>query len=156
MRAHEYAMLRVLRARGMRFSLCGFAYSTYATSILQGTLRLLQRLLLLVICEMRLQFCVSKAHLTATQYIGHIGFPPHECADVTADMGRTNFTVPSNIEELMTCVKVAPALPDEAVVLSLQAVRLWACLAEMLDPTTEDIPARLHDLLKGVLVNLAL
>ena len=75
-----------------------------------------------------------QAPFEAVHYPGHIGFPPNECADVTANMGRKAINLPQTIGQILASAGPTPPMPDPPQIIALSDALYWTRIQEAQDP----------------------
>ena len=63
-----------------------------------------------------------------------LAFPPNECADVTANMGRKAINLPQAIAHILTSAGPTPPMPDPPQFIELSDALCWTCIQEAQDP----------------------
>lgn len=111
--------LRILRAANYVGTVTWGTDSSYALGIMIAGNSASAEISLVDVARRESREAYSRWSLLGGHTPAHIGFPPNECADVVARMGRLAFRTSDATANLLQNVSVIEAMPSPKIVLSV-------------------------------------
>ena len=129
--------LRMLRAASFMGTIHWSADSLYALGIVLAGMSASAQLALVVVARTEASFAKQWWGIRGAHTPSHIGYPPNECADVVAKMGRLQLELSESLQQYLQCIPPVQRFSHQRVPFSIDQALKWTELEELPDELME-------------------